>query len=159
MTNIISKNLFGALIASAFLLLSTNVFANDIAEQANAILNSPAGKCGKETASEVKDLIQNQIKAARNACADLRGCKKAAKAQKKQCKVQCKGLKGKAKTKCKKDCRLDKRNAKNSCREFYKTPACKQARQQIIGKVTKSLLKLVKNADCRKALKSLKKLK
>jgi hypothetical protein len=159
MTNIISKNLFGALIASAFLLLSTNVFADDISEQADAILNSPVGKCSKEAASEVKDLIQNQIKAARNACADLRGCKKAANFQKKKCKVQCKGLKGKAKAKCKQDCRVDKRKAKNTCREFYKTPECKQARHKIIGKVTKSLLKLVKNADCQESLKNLKKLK
>ncbi len=158
MTSIISKNLFGALIASAFLLFSTNVFADDIAEQADAILNSPVGKCGKETASEVKDLIQNQIKAARNACADLRGCKKAANSQKNQCKVQCKGLKGKAKAKCKQDCRVDKRKAKKDCREVYKTPECKQARQMVIGKVTKSLLQLVKNADCRKALEKLKNL-
>ena len=158
MNRFISKSLFSLIFASAFLMFSSAAFA-DISEQAEAILNSPAAKCAKEAAPEVKSLIQNEIKNARNACADLRGCKKAARADKKQCKNGCKGLKGKAKRQCKKACRKEKRNAKKSCREAYKTPACKSARRKVFGKTFKAVMKLIKNKECREAINNLQELK
>ena len=155
MRRFISKSIFGLLFTSAFLMFSSAAFA-DISEQAEAILNSPAVKCAKEAAPEVKSLINNEIKNARNACAELRGCKQAAKAQKKECKNGCKGLKGKEKRACKKRCRQAKRAAKKSCREAYKTPACQKARRQVIGKTFKAVMKLIKNEECRKAVENLK---
>ena len=157
MNRFISKSIFGILFASTFLLFSANASA-DIFENAQAILDKPAVKCAREAAPEIKNLIKNEVKNARGACAELRGCKKKARAQKKQCKNGCKGLKGKAKRQCKKQCRKDKRSAKKSCREAYKTPACKSARRKIIGGTLKAIIKLAKNKECREALNNLQNL-
>ena len=158
MSRFISKSVFGVLFTSAFLFFSANAFA-DISEQAQEFLDKPGVTCAKEVAPIVKNFMKNELKNARNACKDLRDCKKAARAQKKECKNGCSGLKGKAKRQCKKQCRKDKRSAKRSCREVYKTPACKSARKKMIGASFKAILKAAKSPECRKAIEGLKNLK
>jgi hypothetical protein len=156
----ITKNLFGSFVTAALVLFTTSfAFADSIEERAEQILNSAEASCVKEAAAEIKNLIKDQVTNARRACAELRDCKKLAKAEKKECKNGCKGLKGKAKAQCKKECRKDKRADVKDCRAAYKTPACKKARKGVVKGVMKGIGKLAKSEACRKAIENLKELK
>lgn len=160
MTNFLSKNLFGAFMSAALILFTSSlVHAENIEDRAEKIMNSPVAQCAKEGAKEIQDLLRNEVKASRDACKELRGCKKEARQEKRQCKQGCKGLKGKAKRQCKKECRQDKRAAKRSCKEAYKTAACVKARRSIVSRITKAVVKLAKSEKCREALANLKELK
>lgn len=160
MSQFISKNLFGAFMSVALILFTSSfVYADGIEERAEKIMNSPLGQCAKEGAKEIQNLLRNEVKASREACKELRGCKKAARQDKRQCKNGCKGLKGKEKRQCKKACRQDKRAAKKSCKEAYKTPACMKARRSVVGRVTKTVVKMAKSKQCRQALADLQQLK
>ena len=160
MKTFISKNLFGAFMSAALILFTSSiVHADGIEEQAEKIMNSPLGQCAKEGAKEIQNILRNEVKASREACKDLRGCKKAARQDKRQCKNGCRGLKGKEKRQCKKACRQDKRAAKKSCKEAYKTAACVKARRSVVSRVTRSLIKMAKSEQCRQALTDLQKLK
>lgn len=138
--------------------MSAHAFA-DITEQAQEILDKPSVQCAKEAAAEIKTFLQTEIKNARGACAELRGCKQAAREEKQECKKGCSDLKGKAKRECKQACRQEKRSAKKSCKEAYKTPACVEARRMVLGKSLQALMQLAKNDQCRQALNNLQKLK
>ena len=160
MSTFISKNIFGTFVSAAIVLFTSSfVHADGIEERAEKIMNSPLSQCAKEGAKEIQSILRNEVKASREACKDLRGCKKAARQDKRQCKSGCKGLKGKEKRECKKACRQDKRAAKRSCKEAYRTPACVRARRSVVGRITKTVVKMAKNNQCRQALADLQQLK
>jgi polyribonucleotide nucleotidyltransferase len=158
MIRFIPNSVFGVFFASTFLFFSASAFA-DITEQAQEILDRPNVQCAKELAPEIKNLLHNEIKNARSACKELRGCKQAARAEKKECKQNCKDLKGKAKRQCNKECRQESRSDKKSCRDAYKSTECKAARRKIVGGTLKAIIQLAKNEQCRKALENLQQLK
>lgn len=149
---------FGAFLTFASA-AQAQVNVGELQDMAEEAINSD---CAKKLAESGKD-VGAAWGTMRNACADLRTCKKscrkskkaakkAARAAKKDCKKACKSKKGKAKRSCKKSCRKEvkaakkaartaKKNCKSECRNEYKTPACKSGRKgfwKAIGKTVKN---------------------
>lgn len=154
------QSIFNRLLPIAFIFFTFIGHAQaDVSEQALQFLNSAAGKCAKETASDIMSLINTEVKAARSACAELRGCKKEAREEKRDCKDECKAKEGKDKKSCMQACRETKKDAVKSCREAYKTPECKSARGKIISRLGKIVVSTIKDQECRQAVQELKKLK
>ena len=131
----------------------------DIAEKALKLLDSAVAKCVKETGADVVNLMRNEVRATRSACAALRGCKKTARSDGRNCKKTCKGKKGKDLRSCRKTCRKTQSSTVKVCREVYKSTECKSARKSLVKGIGKSIINAIKNANCRSAVKNLKKLR
>ncbi|MEZ4221351.1 MAG: hypothetical protein R3B13_10540 [Polyangiaceae bacterium] len=148
------RSLLAASLAVGGVLLVVPVFAQedpDPDQQDNACFS--AVKAFNNAIGEQKDdakQLQGNYQAMRNACADLRTCKKKCRAEKKTAKQDCSGLKGKAKRECKKEARQEKAECKDGCRAEFKTPECKGARGAFWTGLGKAVVKAVKNKDARK---------
>ena len=125
-----------------------NIDIEEIQDFTEDAINSDCGQKLKAEAQKVGPLWNNM----RQGCAQLRGCKKTCRqdkragkkeirSDKRDCKKECDGKKGKAKRECNKACRQDargakqenrqdKRNCASDCRAQYKDAACKSGRKE-----------------------------